>query len=57
VDMAAIVHPPLTTVHQPKYETGKAALEILLNLRESPETMEHRVLGVRLIERESCRRL
>jgi LacI family transcriptional regulator len=55
--MAAIVHPPLTTVHQPKYETGKAALEILLNLRESPETMEHRVLGVRLIERESCRRL
>jgi LacI family transcriptional regulator len=55
VDLAAIIHPPLTTIHQPKYETGKAAVEMLLN--RPPGFIEHRVLGVQLIERQSCRKL
>lgn len=57
VDLSAIVHPPLTTIHQPKYETGKAAIEILLALNQTPSHLEHRVLGVQLIERSSCRQL
>lgn len=58
VDLSAIVHPPLTTVHQPKYEMGKAAVEILLRkIQEENPVTEHRVLGVKLVERESCRRL
>jgi len=57
VELAAIVQPPLTTIHQPKYEMGKAAVEMLLSHKEAPHTPEHRVLGVRLIERQSCREL
>lgn len=54
VALAAIVQPPLTTVYQPKYEMGKAAIEILLS-RDAANVPEHRVLGVRLTERQSCR--
>jgi DNA-binding LacI/PurR family transcriptional regulator len=58
LDLSAIVHPPLTTIHQPKYEMGKAAVEILLRkIREPQPVTEHRVLGVQLVERESCRAL
>jgi LacI family transcriptional regulator, galactose operon repressor len=58
VDLSAIVHPPLTTIHQPKYEMGKAAVEILLRkIHEAQPVTEHRVLGVQLVERESCRAL
>ncbi len=57
VEMSAIVHPPLTTIHQPKYEIGQAAVAMLLrhsrsDTKPEPELL---VLGVKLIERESCR--
>lgn len=57
VEMALIASPPLTTIDQPKYETGKAAVEILLNMmpKDSIREPEHRIIGVRLIERESCK--
>ena len=32
VELASIVYPPLTTIHQPKYEIGQAAVEALLRL-------------------------
>jgi len=59
VEWSGIIHPPLTTVHVPQYEMGQAAVEIVLRQSKSPETpvSEHRVFGVRLVERQSCRRI
>jgi hypothetical protein len=59
VEISQITSPPLTTVDQPKYETGKAAIEMLLNMmaQDGIHEPEHRVIGVRLIERQSCRRV
>jgi LacI family transcriptional regulator len=56
VELSTVIHPPLTTIHQPKYEIGKAAVEILLRLarKHSDHTPEHLVLGVELVERQSC---
>ena len=58
IEFSSIIHPPLTTIHQPKYELGQAAVEILLRLarNKTRRTPESRVLGVELIERQSCRR-
>jgi DNA-binding LacI/PurR family transcriptional regulator len=58
IEFSSIIHPPLTTIHQPKYEMGHAAVEILLRMTRDKErqTPEHRLLGVELIERESCSR-
>ena len=57
VDMSQITNPPLTTIDQPKYETGKAAVEMLLSMmaKDGIREREHRIIGVRLIERQSCR--
>ena len=55
--MAKIFLPvPLTTIHQPKYEMGAAAVDILLRLAQdkNKQIPEHRRLGVELIERDSC---
>lgn len=56
VEFAALTRPPLTTVDQPRYGLGQAAVEILLKHIgcDRPWVPEHRTLGVRLIERESC---
>jgi DNA-binding LacI/PurR family transcriptional regulator len=54
VELAALVHPPLTTIRQPKYEMGAAALEMVVKLAQSKRRMpEHRMLGVELVERAS----
>ncbi len=59
VEMSQITFPPLTTIDQPKYETGKAAVEMLLNImaKDGVHEPEHRIIGVRLIERQSCQRI
>lgn len=54
LELARIVTPPLTTIQQPKYEIGRAAVQILLARNNVPE---HRVFGVSLVERKSCRTL
>jgi DNA-binding LacI/PurR family transcriptional regulator len=55
VDLAKIVRPPLTTIHHPKYEMGKAAVEILLGLAQKGGlgVPEHREFGIRLVMRSS----
>ncbi len=59
VEMSQITNPPLTTIDQPKYEIGKAAIEMLLDMlaKDGICEPEHRMIGVRLIERQSCRRI
>jgi LacI family transcriptional regulator len=52
LELASVITPPLTTVRQPKYEIGQAAVQILLSSTQVPE---RRVFGVSLIERQSCR--
>jgi DNA-binding LacI/PurR family transcriptional regulator len=59
VELSALIHPPLTTINQPKYEMGQAAVEMLVRHSKSPRPFvpEQRVLGVNLVERKSCRAL
>jgi LacI family transcriptional regulator len=58
VEVAGLIHPALTTIRQPKYEIGSAAMDVLLRLSTSKDrTPEHRVLGVELIDRCSVRKL
>lgn len=58
VEVASIVHPPLTTIRQSKYEIGSAAVDIVLRLAAGKDRApEHRVLGVELIERASVRNI
>ena len=55
VEVAAFVVPPLTTIAVPKYEMGKRAAELMLNLLSGEEAPEPKtiVLSVELIVRES----
>jgi LacI family transcriptional regulator, galactose operon repressor len=56
LEFSGIVSPPLTSIYQPKYEVGEAAVEILVRHadRKKQHPPEHRVFDVRLIERQSC---
>ena len=59
LEISQVLHPPLTTIHQPKYETGQAAVQILMTQTDAKHhrVAEHRLLGVRLVERQSCRKI
>ncbi len=59
IEFSSVMHPPLTTIHQPKHEMGQAAVEILLRLArdKTKQIPEHRLLGVEWIERQSTREI
>ncbi len=46
-------NPPLTTVHQPAYEKGVRAAELLINLLQTQETPESVMLPVKMVVRRS----
>jgi DNA-binding LacI/PurR family transcriptional regulator len=56
VEISQMLQPALTTINQPKYDIGKAAVEVLLTLRGTPKPPNpiHRVFGVNLVERQSA---
>ena len=58
VELAAMSFPPLTTIHQPKYGVGRAALELVKELLASDtRAPRHRVLDVKLVERASVAKI
>jgi LacI family transcriptional regulator len=55
IPMAKHAIPPLTTVHVPFYETGEAAVRLLLDIIAGRTDRPRRVLlPVRLVRRGSC---
>ncbi len=56
IEFASIANPALTTIAVPKYEIGRAAIEVLIKLANDRNgSPEHRRFDVKLVERESCR--
>ncbi|MCD2190319.1 LacI family DNA-binding transcriptional regulator [Actinomycetospora soli] len=53
ITMAALLDPPLTTVHTDKYELGRTLVEVLAH-RLDGHPAEHRVLAPRLVVRGSA---
>ncbi len=53
ITMAALLDPPLTTVHTDKYELGRTLVEVL-GRRLDGHAAEHRVLAPRLVVRRSA---
>lgn len=55
LSFAEFTYPPLTTIHQPIFQKGKMAAELLINEIENEET-DHRIINLdpQLVVRESC---
>jgi LacI family repressor for deo operon, udp, cdd, tsx, nupC, and nupG len=51
--MAAIYNPPLTTIHIPRYEIGKRAVEELIKVINGEHAAGEVLLRTYLVERES----
>lgn len=54
VSFACYLSPPLTTVHQPAYELGIAAVHAVLNALQGAVTQMRTVLPTTLVVRRSC---
>ncbi len=55
VEFASVLATPLTSIRQPKYELGRAAVELLLDEAQNPSSHQHKhiVYQPELIVRES----
>ena len=57
IDLATLVSPPLTTVHQPCEEIARTAFETLLWRMDNPDAATRRILvATNLVIRESTTR-
>lgn len=55
IELARYLTPPLTTIHQPKDELGKLAVDVLIHRMSSPELGQQRLrLTPELVIRGSC---
>lgn len=54
IDAARLTRPALTTIHQPLYEMGQTAVQMVLSAIEGDSPVENVELPVRLIVRDSC---
>ncbi|MGN7454013.1 substrate-binding domain-containing protein [Paenibacillus pasadenensis] len=57
IRLARMVHPPLTTVHQPLAELGRTAVEKLIAMAETGQPGESVRIAHRIVERQSVRSL
>jgi DNA-binding LacI/PurR family transcriptional regulator len=57
IELAAYLHPPLTTVRQPAYELGRRAMKMILDLMADGQKATNVMLKGELVVRQSCRRL
>ncbi len=53
IELARLLHPPLTTVHVPHRRMGQAAAQLLLRLRDPTATAQSVVFTTELVERRS----
>jgi len=56
IDMAAYIMPPLTTIHQPRFELGRRAMHMMLALLNGQEPENH-ILPAELVVRQTTARL
>ncbi|MNS08740.1 Ribose operon repressor [compost metagenome] len=57
IQLAEYVHPPLTTIRQPKQEAGSLAGHLLFQMLDGEEVNECYKLKIELVERESVRKV
>jgi LacI family transcriptional regulator len=55
--MAKMIIPPLTTVRQPLYDIGKIAVEKLIQMIETGETVDSKIVDHTIVERQTVRSL
>ena len=56
IPLAAVIDPPLTTVHQPHIEKGRTAAQMLLDQIETGIARKSKIYPVKLVVRNSTAR-